>query len=287
MGMETLNPAPYYVRSNRFSKSTKWTREENKWFECAIAIFDQETPDRWINVASLVPGKSEYDVKKQYEELEADISNIEAGLVPTSGYMTSSFTLELVDDSSSFSSYRKRPSMGRSCDQERKKGVPWTEDEHRRFLMGLERHGKGDWRNISRNCVITKTPTQVASHAQKYYARKLSEGKEKRRPSIHDITMVHLTNTTTASDNNRSPSFDKSSSFISEPHMATSASKILLDWNNSSDGAVMVFNSPHANSFMAYPFEIASQTLKLHKHSNHGPYGSGFQIQSTAYQVLG
>ncbi|KAL3332260.1 hypothetical protein AABB24_032716, partial [Solanum stoloniferum] len=33
--------------------------------------------------------------------------------------------------------------------QERRKGVGWTEEEHRRFLMGLEKQGKGDWRGSS------------------------------------------------------------------------------------------------------------------------------------------
>lgn len=71
---------------------------------------------------------------------------------------------------------------------------------YRRFLMGLQVHGKGDWRNISRNFVVTKTPTQVASHAQKYYARQHSDGKEKRRPSIHDITTFNLPRTANFSD---------------------------------------------------------------------------------------
>lgn len=76
--------------------------------------------------------------------------------------------------------------------------------------MGLMKHGKGDWRNISRNFVITKTPTQVASHAQKYYIRqKHAVGKEnKRRPSIHDITVVNLienTTTTTSGDQEDMP----------------------------------------------------------------------------------
>lgn len=62
----------------------------------------------------------------------------------------------------------------------------------RLFLMGLKKYGKGDWRNISRNFVITRTPTQVASHAQKYFIRQLSGGKDKRRASIHDITTVNL-----------------------------------------------------------------------------------------------
>jgi SHAQKYF class myb-like DNA-binding protein len=49
----------------------------------------------------------------------------------------------------------------KSQDTERRKGIPWTEEEHRLFLMGLAKYGKGDWRSISRNFVITRTPTQV------------------------------------------------------------------------------------------------------------------------------
>ncbi|KAA8532123.1 hypothetical protein F0562_006735 [Nyssa sinensis] len=75
-------------------------------------------------------------------------------------------------------------------DQERRKGIAWTEEEHRLFLMGLERCGKGDWKSISRNFVLSRTPTQVASHAQKYFIRLNSVNKERRRSSIHDITSL-------------------------------------------------------------------------------------------------
>ena len=44
-------------------------------------------------------------------------------------------------------------------------------DECRAFLVGLEKYGKGDWKSISRYCVKTRTPTQVASHAQKYFEK--------------------------------------------------------------------------------------------------------------------
>jgi len=71
--------------------------------------------------------------------------------------------------------------------RERKKGVPWTEDEHRLFLLGLQKLGKGDWRGISRNFVQTRTPTQVASHAQKYFIRQSNMNKRKRRSSLFDI----------------------------------------------------------------------------------------------------
>ncbi|RZB41915.1 Transcription factor SRM1 [Glycine soja] len=59
------------------------------------------------------------------------------------------------------------------------------------FLLGLDKYGKGDWRSISRNFVVTRTPTQVASHAQKYFIRLNSMNKDRRRSSIHDITSVN------------------------------------------------------------------------------------------------
>jgi len=69
-----------------------------------------------------------------------------------------------------------------------KLGVPWTEEEHRQFLLGLESVGKGDWRGISRNFVKTRTPTQVASHAQKYFLRRHTHNLQRRRSSLFDIT---------------------------------------------------------------------------------------------------
>ncbi|MCH81364.1 transcription factor DIVARICATA-like [Trifolium medium] len=75
-------------------------------------------------------------------------------------------------------------SKTRHGDNKRKKGTPWTEEEHRLFLAGLKEYKKGDWRSISRYFVVTRTHTQVASHAQKKYFNHQKEKKNKEREKI-------------------------------------------------------------------------------------------------------
>jgi SHAQKYF class myb-like DNA-binding protein len=62
----------------------------------------------------------------------------------------------------------------------------WTPSEHGRFLLGLRMYGPGKWSKIAKKCVLTRTPTQVASHAQKYHKRMVVKPEVKRRKSIFD-----------------------------------------------------------------------------------------------------
>ncbi len=149
-------------------------------FENALAQY-WEMPNRLEQAAAMLSRKDLAAVQRRFSMLEDDIRNIEMGRVQMPPY-------PILGEALSVSQLQKKV---KSQDTERRKGIPWTEEEHRLFLMGLAKYGKGDWRSISRNFVITRTPTQVASHAQKYFIRLNSQNKkDKRRASIHDITSV-------------------------------------------------------------------------------------------------
>ncbi|TXG66341.1 hypothetical protein EZV62_007616 [Acer yangbiense] len=78
---------------------------------------------------------------------------------------------------------------GSPSDGKRDKAVriAWTEKEQEDFLAGLNMLGKGDWRGISMYFVKTRSPSQVASHAQKFFLRQASPDNKKRRASLLDM----------------------------------------------------------------------------------------------------
>lgn len=154
--------------------------DEDKVFENSLAQF-WDNPNRFDKCVTTLPRKDLPAVIRRFGNLEDDVRNVEMGRVQMPPY-------PMPGEALSVSQLQKKV---KSQDTERRKGIPWTEEEHRLFLMGLAKYGKGDWRSISRNFVITRTPTQVASHAQKYFIRLNSQNKkDKRRASIHDITTV-------------------------------------------------------------------------------------------------
>lgn len=182
------------------SSSSLWTREQDKAFENALATYPEDASDRWEKITEDVPGKTMKEIRHHYELLVDDVSRIESGCVPLPCYNSSpeGSTSQAGEEGTGkrgsqlghLNSESNSGGRASRSDQERRKGIAWTEDEHRLFLLGLDKYGKGDWRSISRNFVVTRTPTQVASHAQKYFIRLNSMNKDRRRSSIHDITSV-------------------------------------------------------------------------------------------------
>ncbi|KAL6614967.1 hypothetical protein ACP70R_037237 [Stipagrostis hirtigluma subsp. patula] len=155
--------------------------------------------------------------------------------------------------------------------QERKKGVPWSEEEHRQFLAGLEKLGKGDWRGISRSFVTTRTPTQVASHAQKFFLRQSSMGKKKRRSSLFDMVPICESGARIAVS---SPSSGGASTSLSlnVPRHGSSERRQPFDLNSTEEGdssRADVWSAPGgAGAFMAVALTTEQQTPS-HGHGHH------------------
>ncbi|KAK9755785.1 hypothetical protein RND81_01G050500 [Saponaria officinalis] len=142
----------------------EWTFEENKLFENAIGELGLYNPNIFQNIGFRLPRRTNDQIKEHYDALLRDVKMIELGFYDEKLDDLYETTLNIQEGlTSQVSKVNQRIP--------RRRGTPWTQDEHEAFLKGLRRYGKGDWKSISRNCVRTKTPTQVASHAQKYYQK--------------------------------------------------------------------------------------------------------------------
>ncbi|GFP99197.1 transcription factor divaricata [Phtheirospermum japonicum] len=165
----------------------RWTRQEDKQFENGIVEFPEDCPDRWERIAARLGTRSAAEVEWHYAVLLADIEAIEAGLIEPPEYTEMNQNLEAIE--AGLIEPPKYTEM-KQTEVRRKSGQPWTEEEHGLFLEGLEKCGKGDWKSISREYVLTRNTTQIASHAQKYYARQEMEEGQRKRRSIFDKPIV-------------------------------------------------------------------------------------------------
>ncbi|KHN01824.1 Myb-like protein J [Glycine soja] len=95
-----------------------------------------------------------------------------------------------------------------------KKYEHWTIEEHKSFLFGLEIKKEKRWKQISEKYVPSKTAWQVASHAQKYFKRKNTPMKERKRRSIHDTILEDIDIIRIDQQNLVPPT----SNFIVQPH---------------------------------------------------------------------
>lgn len=146
--------------------TTSWSKEEEKAFENAIAMHwkekqegeeEEDSIEQWDKIASMVPSKSMEELKRHFQMLLDDINAIEAGHIPVpnyavddNGHNPSKDSHHVVSGSekrlngnssaghgSGFSSglagHDGGGKGGSRAEQERRKGIPWTEEEHRYF----------------------------------------------------------------------------------------------------------------------------------------------------------
>ncbi|KAM0023161.1 putative transcription factor MYB-HB-like family [Helianthus debilis subsp. tardiflorus] len=266
------------------SHSAKWTSRDHWLFLNAVANGPQrmiDTIGEWQELANGIPGKTPDEVKAYYKAVEHDLLEIEAGRVKLPNYPDDD------DDDIGGESSVVEAGTGQSKSgekEERKKATPWSVEEHKRFLQGLEIYGKGDWRSISRMMVVTRTATQVASHAQKYFLRQASlkdqdnnkeenrKRKKRKRSSIHDITTA-----------------DASMVVGAQPSSATPPATSLNGGDQGTAGSTRL--SPHGGQIIgshdiAATIQPTSPTTSLYgdQATTLSPFGSGRGAQSSITQ---
>jgi len=72
--------------------------------------------------------------------------------------------------SNNHNNHNHKKSAHHSTGQQRKNKGMWTLEEHEQFLLGYSMYGN-DWKRISNEFVKTRSRSQLASHAQKYFCK--------------------------------------------------------------------------------------------------------------------
>ena len=137
-----------------------WSAQDIAQFEQGLAAFDESLPDRGGKLQQLLPHKGQDEIMKRYQKLLMQITAIEAGAVPI--YHNNEFYIR----------WKEHMHMAsETISPHDTEGIPWSEEEHRLFLVGVTKFGREDYDNISQHYVVTRSADQVATFAFKYFAR--------------------------------------------------------------------------------------------------------------------
>nr|CAB3454184.1 unnamed protein product [Digitaria exilis] len=195
----------------------EWTSCEAEEFKALFAeLWNEKSCDRMEALAKRFPAKSIQQLRDKHDEVFVDMLFGEINGEPSGDYVTSDWhdwykLLEggahdsvmgpLADTSLSepskqllFEAVADQEDTQKShCKSSRKRRQIWTAEEHRQFLHGVNHLGRGEWKFISMYFVPSRTPAQLASHAQKYFNRinKNEMDDTRQRHSINDIRLVN------------------------------------------------------------------------------------------------
>ncbi|KAK4358268.1 hypothetical protein RND71_023878 [Anisodus tanguticus] len=151
------------------------------------------------------------------------------------------------------------------------KGSRWSEDEHKAFLIGLENLGRGNWAAIAKHFVSSRTHTQVASHAQKYFARLEAEKDnniKRHKSCVFDINLEESSTTShTCSSTSVVVPLKENNSKGKEPlNQESPISPMPISYSVPGNGAAYV---PMANYMFATPNFVSSSSNAAPDQSDH------------------
>ena len=150
----TSSPESPSDAPNNAEDSYIWTRHQENLFENAWSVHDLDILERWENIAALVPGNDACAVKRHYEflgggceehwftnykSLPAYPKSVENRLdcSAESSYVKNGVVGDGSSNGSSGSSGGGKVGNSKASEQERKKGIPWTEEEHRWIFLSF------------------------------------------------------------------------------------------------------------------------------------------------------
>ncbi|GMH06617.1 hypothetical protein Nepgr_008457 [Nepenthes gracilis] len=111
-------------------RNLEWTYTENKLFEMTLAEeLDLNSADLYEKMVARLPGKAVDQIKKHHEALIADVAKIERGEIALPDYKET----ELVDVNGEDMIMKDERGVTYSFHQRRRRGVPWSEEEHRQY----------------------------------------------------------------------------------------------------------------------------------------------------------
>jgi hypothetical protein len=108
-------------------------------FEQALVLFPEGSPNRWERIADQLH-KSAGEVREHYEVLVHDVFEIDSGRVDVPDYMDDSAAAAAGWDSAGQISFGSKHG-----ESERKRGTPWTENEHKYVSLSIISKKLGFW----------------------------------------------------------------------------------------------------------------------------------------------
>lgn len=97
----------------------------------------ENSPNRWLRIAGLIPGKSPAEVSYHYDALVSDLLDIDSGRVELPSYAEDDSVASLPETEAPPPHLSEKPSKSRPNETERKKGKPWTKKEHQYVKFNL------------------------------------------------------------------------------------------------------------------------------------------------------
>ncbi|TMW65455.1 hypothetical protein Poli38472_008097 [Pythium oligandrum] len=148
-----------------------WTQEEHERFLQAVKLFPSGP---WKRVAEYIGTRSARQTRTHAQKYKQKMERRRHKMEQMKQYPVLNYKSDADGSEESMEN-----AMRRLNERSERHGLPWTPDEHERFLKAIEQFPNGPWRLVAAH-VGTRTVRQVMTHGQKY-REKMARHQERQR----------------------------------------------------------------------------------------------------------